>query len=467
MIKIIKRKASPISLSIALICLSVSILFHAYYPGQYTNGDTVSQFSQAINNSYKMWHPPLMAWTWSILLKMTNLTASMLIFHTLLLFVSAICWTFVFNKLLGFRFSLAIPLLIISPIINSVFGQVLKDAGFAYYMLLACGVLALGIVKKKISILLLITIFCLSFLALGTRSNGLFAIIPIIFLSFWFFFEKTKWKTLKSVTITGIVMLGILFCLHIFNYYILNAEKCYTFQYTQRQDLILISVISEKNYFPESLKILWKRTKNKNFKQSGKFVVPFDDVIAYPVCGQSYDIQKQLNYAWIVSIVENPVLYLKLRWKMFKATIENFSFVGFNLFKRKAKNKTVRQMKDLSMSANLNFGNSFKGLNITQSCIIIFTLFCIAGHRIAYFFTGGWFWPMLLLSELVIGLFIVQDKRLKTIILLLSSSGILYLLPYYIVIPLPGSRYLYWSIISGSFCFFFVIGSSLKKFKYL
>ncbi len=452
---------SPMSLSISLTCLSIGIIFHAYYPGNYSNPDMLSQFGQALNLSpYNDWHPPLMAWTWSILLKITNLTASMFILHTLILLASVICWTFIFNKLLGFRFSLFIPFLVLSPVITHFYSHILKDIGFAYYMLLACGVLTLGVIKNKISVLLLTTIFFLSFAALGTRLNGIFAIIPIVFFSSWFFFEKKKQKFLKSAVMTGIVMFGFVSCLHIFHY-ILNVRKSYPFQYVQKQDIIWISKTSGKNYLPESLGKLLEKHKNKDFRlvpNNWEVFLPPGDMSAIR-CRNIYDCRR-LTYAWIVSIVENPSLYLHLRWRMFKALFMGVSFPNNTLsfIKVRKENRVVQRTKELSISANLHFDNtSFKGLSITHWFITVANQLFNAIYSPVYILTGGFFWFHFLFGEVLIGMFVIQDKRLRTIILLLSSSGILYLLTYFFVVPAVPPRYLYWSIISGSFCVFFVI----------
>ena len=448
------------SLSISLTFLSIGVLFHFYYPGNYANSDTFSQFDQALNNSYMDWHPPLMAWTWSILLKITNLTASMFIFHTLLLFISAICWTFIFNKLLGFSFSLFIPFLILSPVITEYFSWVVKDVGFAYYMLLACGVLTLGVIKNKMSALLLATVFFLSFAALGTRLNGIFAIIPIVFFSSWFFFEKKKRKILKSVATTGIVMFGLFSCLHIFNYYFLSSKKCYPFQYIQRLDLIFISTAVGKNYFPARIKFLWEMYKGKDVSSNIIFGGKANNVMPDNYsCNYPNSSRKELTYAWITSIMENPFLYLKLRLKMFRSglnysgnTLRNLSFRT-----NKRERSMAKLMKDRSIFANLTFDNtSFKELNISRWPLIISNEVFYMVYLVPFHLTGGWFWFIFLFSEMIIGIFFVQDKNLRSIILLLSLSGILYLLPYYIILPVGNTRYIYWSVISGTFCFFFL-----------
>ena len=65
-----------IKFSIIFVIFSIYISFSSYYPGVYT-ADSVDQLGQAINENFTPWHPPLMAWVWSKLIKITGYDDSM------------------------------------------------------------------------------------------------------------------------------------------------------------------------------------------------------------------------------------------------------------------------------------------------------------------------------------------------------------------------------------------------------
>ena len=446
MIKVLNKSPQLlILLSITLALLSISIIFFASYPGFYSP-DSHNQLLQALAGEYEDWHSPLMSWTWSILIRMTNLIESMFIFHTIILFTAAVYWVLISNKLVGFRCSLFIPLLLISPVITVFFGTVWKDVGFAYFMLLSCGILILGILNNKISILLLVTVSFLLFFSFGFRANGIFAIIPIIFLSSWCFFKNTKGKMLKSITTTGIIILVIVLSTDVFYYSILNAKKSSPFRATQLNDLTGISATSGKNYFPEiSNKI---PGFFKKIQKGYKGMAVYANIDHMIFLKQAPFSQKELSVSWINSIRKNPALYLKHRWMIFCSIMNK----AWHSSSRRPLNILINDGKGPYV-----YDINFKGLTIFHRFLSINDDLGQIG-----FLQSGWFWPILLLSEIIAGVFIIRDKKIKVIILLLSSSGMLYLLPYFIIAPSCDFRYLYWSTIAAALCFLFTI-SRLKS----
>ena len=83
----------------------------------------------------------------------------------------------------------------------------------------------------------------------------------------------------------------------------------------------------------------------------------------------------------------------------------------------------------------------------------------------------GWFWLILLLVELWVGLIIMRYARCGLLIVMLSASGLLYILPYFIVAPASDFRYLYWGSVSGGISAILItalaMNEALKRVRFL
>src|SRR5258708_14598113 len=71
--------ASPVSIAIIAALLFAANLFGGF-PG-IANDDSNSQYAQAVDQRFNDWHPPIMAWLWSIFRLLANGNGPMFCFH--------------------------------------------------------------------------------------------------------------------------------------------------------------------------------------------------------------------------------------------------------------------------------------------------------------------------------------------------------------------------------------------------
>ncbi len=462
--------------SIVLTFLAVYIIVCAFFPGVY-DVDTSFQLQQAMSGSYRDWHSPLMSYFWSALIKLTGLTEVLFIFHSVILLVSGICWVLVFNKL-GFG-KILIPIFLASPIVTSLSGFVIKDVGFAYSMLLSCGILAFSIVnQEQINRKVIWSMYIVSlgvlfyavgvrvngplgvlFYAVGVRVNGIFSAVPIIFLIIQtIIMNRTNygmWKTyaistVYTLLIVSVMMIGIQF----FYYKIINAKKTYHTQYILLFDLAGISAISNNDYFPayirtsdkhdiQSINNAYKKTKGvaDNMFYSKQKLIPLN---------KDKKLQKKLRLAWINALLKEPLAYLKHRWSLFNYLMLSSPHIGIFqnnenrdlIFESTEVPKIARHFHKINFPGDASIKNFVGKSNLK-----------VQGS----FLTLGWFWFILLFIEFIVGILFVRNKYFQSVILLLSSSGILYIYPYFFIVPASHFRYLYWGVISASICFFCIV----------
>jgi hypothetical protein len=61
---LLAKLAGPLLLLLVVALFTVNALMH--YPGT-MNNDSINQYGQAVSGRYADWHPPVMAWLWSLL----------------------------------------------------------------------------------------------------------------------------------------------------------------------------------------------------------------------------------------------------------------------------------------------------------------------------------------------------------------------------------------------------------------
>lgn len=456
--------------SIVLTFFAVYITVSAFFPGFYDE-DSMDQLGQATNELYRDWHSPLMSWLWSILIKLTGLTEILFIFHSIILLASGVCWVLVFNKF-GFG-KILIPIFLASPLVTSFSGFVIKDVGFAYSMLFSCGVLAFGIVnqeqikrKRFTWWSTCVVSLCILFYAIGVRLNGIFSAVPVIFLIVRITMNRTNygiWKTyvisaLYTLLIFSVMIIGIQF----FYYKIINAKRTYHTQYILLLDLAGISTISDNDYFPayirtsdkydiQSINNAYKRAMDKETRGVANNMFYSQKLIPMNEDGK---LQKKLRLVWMNTLLKEPLTYLKHRWSLFNylimmtpphlhyIKISHSSERRDSLFEKNYVPKNARYFHKVNFTGDAIIKNFVEKTNLKFQ---------------KSFLALGWFWFVLLLIEFIVGIFFVRNKSFQSLILLLSSSGMLYIYPYFFIVPASHFRYLYWGVISGSVCLFCIV----------
>ena len=154
------------------------------FPGLMTN-DSVNQYAEAVSGSYTDWHPPVMAWLFSVLLRLHDGPAPLFVLH--LVGYWAGWWLLADATRRGGRANLAFLILLAGLFPTFVFlnASVTKDVGMAAAWLPAVGLLYWYRTQDK-RVPLTAGLAIAALLAYGTlvRSNAVFALGPLLLFAF-------------------------------------------------------------------------------------------------------------------------------------------------------------------------------------------------------------------------------------------------------------------------------------------
>ena len=407
----------------------------AFYPG-FMSPDSLQQLGQALNPStLNDWHPPAMTSLWWLLLKIPpHRIGSMLLAQLSLLWFSLIGFAlYIYHWTHSRKLSL-LPLLIgLTPYVADISGVIWKDNQLAF-SLLAASVLLIVAHKVQLSLrkryALVIVASVLLTYAMSVRYNSLPAIIPLLFML------KLPGQKIRYAVILSILVLGIA----------ASSGKIVGFvhpvQSTNPSGSIMIDDV--EHIYPVAT--LEQMNINPSLKQTLIAIqtacpAPTFDVDYTWLCtnlserniylGPEYPALKQL---YIKGIIEHPLRYTRYRSKAFLEFL----------------NPTVDQSTCIWFSGVLSnpYGVTETPNGVTNA-LQGYTDFTFTNFGFLY---KPYFW--LLVSAAVI-IAAVRKRKIyahANLVILLASSGALYILGYWPMVIGNDYRYIYWSVISLSMC---------------
>ncbi|HWP11581.1 MAG TPA: hypothetical protein VNN06_07145 [Ramlibacter sp.] len=174
----IREHAGSVLLLLTAGLFTFNVLLH--YPGVMSN-DAVNQYAEAISGKYTDWHPPVMAWLWSLLRLAGEGPAPFLLLHL------AAYWT-------GFglladgmrrrghpRIAFAIALSGAFPPFLFLNGTIMKDVGMAASWIAAAGVIFwFRAQQRRIPVLCGVLVAALVLYGALVRSNAVFGLGPLL-----------------------------------------------------------------------------------------------------------------------------------------------------------------------------------------------------------------------------------------------------------------------------------------------
>ncbi len=462
---------------LVLLVMSMYLTLAAFFPGVYTN-DSADQLRQALTGNYQDWHPPLMAWVWSLLIKSTGEFESLLIFHLLLLLIGAIFWARALEHAQAGMAVLVIPIFLVSPVVINFSGVVWKDVGFAFSLFLSCGIVGLALLENKITSSRVIIVIGLLTYAIGVRPNGIPATFPILLLLSWLAVTKKKSKPSQptiiamSVTFSVLLLAALVFAVNIISYNYLKAERQYPIQYLELYDIAGISTISDRDYFPDFIKnspghdidrirkgykisISWGNANNLIFAGSDGS----DSLIPLNI---EADLQNQLRTSWLKAIHEEPSAYLTHRLAVVKFLMGE-GYYSSEQPQSYADRELIFNANSVDKITAKDSRYSFPGVNGAKEFVADSQ--ALAKGSFLYI---GWFWLILLLGEFLLGIVLIKSGCSGCsgcsgfLIAMVAASGLLYILPYFFIAPASDFRYLYWSAISGGISAIFIGGLAIN-----
>ncbi len=285
-----------------IICITIFFLFlFAYAPGG-MSFDSVRQYEQALSGTFSKHHPPIMALIWRLFLFFQQGALPMLCFHLLMLSVACLImselpscngkkqWLWLF-----------LPLL---PQVYGNAGMIWKDVGMAFAFFLAFSLYLKYKMSRSRLCLGLCLLFC--FYGLMVRHNAVAAILPVIFLLFFWHNQRRKW--LKSAFMTIILSALILVSFSIINSFIAPKISGSPLSFVMINEISVTSHLAGKNLFD-------KAHPAGNMK--------LDEIQRYPG-HKGWDWYNNVNASrklminnWLNVVIHYPIEYIQAKFKLF------------------------------------------------------------------------------------------------------------------------------------------------------
>ncbi|MES2133681.1 MAG: hypothetical protein V4506_15130 [Bacteroidota bacterium] len=442
----ISSKNNKVFLILSIIGFLIN--FISYYPG-FLSPDSLDQFTQALNNSYADWHPPIMSGLWHILLVFYYGPQCMLFFQLVLLWTSFYFLLILFKRNYGNLFWLVF-IFIAAPFVQNFAGNIWKDVHMAFAWLLATSIMLVAFFRNRkmdtyeaIASILLLSYGC------WVRINALPGLIPLLCL--WLMLLKTNKPPKKHVVIRLSIkafFISILVVLTqiVITKTILKPHKSYGEYKLFMHDLSGIYVETNKLCFPDFIKN-YPRFDTLYLKQNYHYST-FDNIWwnsdhKYLLPAVNDTTIKELRNYWLHTIADNPLVYLKNRTK------------GYLAFLR----ITTSESSLCNMYPYIH-PNSY-GL-VRKSNFLSKTIIPLLNAQSDTFYMKPWFW-FLFNILIFFAAFIKRLAFIKPIILTLSLSGLFYLGFEFFVFQVDTDfRYFYWNCIS-EFLVFILICAEIYK----
>lgn len=227
-----------------LLLAALAFILLSHYPGSF-NPDSLEQYEQALTGQYNDWHPPVMAFLWSLFLPLAQGALPMFIFQLGLLTASVIL-LYVHHARISHRrwVFLALPAL---PWIMALAGLLVKDVSMAFSLLFAFTAFHIWCDGGRSRALWgAAGVLCLCY-AFMLRANAIFAVAPIIFYTLRYAFPQRKhWQSF--ILSCGILLL-MLAGSHAFSVYVVKAELTNPTLFMKVDEISATSVMAGRNLF--------------------------------------------------------------------------------------------------------------------------------------------------------------------------------------------------------------------------
>lgn len=385
-----------------------------------TSSDSRSQINQALTGSFEDWHPVVLAWIWSLLLKIWDSQLILLIFNLV------IFWYAIF-KLLNSkadlnRFRFIFMIMVLFPWILNFQGVLWKDVVLANTLLLMFALLSKEHLSK-IENLLFILLFIFS---INIRWNAFPALIPPIY--FWL---KLNFSNSKKLFLLAISSLAIIVSVTVglfFSYSVLDSKKTHPENVTIINDLVYFSYSSGTSLIPEVSKQEIENCQEK--KVNG-----VNYMYRYSCFSESTEISfrnnsRELRSVWLSQIKSNPEKWFMLKTKSF------LHFLNFSGLPPQGVAFSGNYLSPFETS-NPSFGQQL----VSGYAVAVSILF-------PFLFRPG-FWFILIIFLILV--FTRTNFKTSSLNLAVLSSAFLYLTAYFPIVQGPDFRYVYWPVLGATF----------------
>jgi hypothetical protein len=306
----------PTSHKTYVLVLLIVILFFANlvagYPGV-PNFDSNNQYSEAVNGHFSDWHPPIMAWLWSMLRVIADGTGPLFVVHVFFYWMGIGLIALTLSRIGRNPTAWAIVAVGAFPWFTWMNTQILKDVGMAASFLTGyslCFSYRVRGVKVHSGIIVIATIFIVY--GVLVRVNGIFAGAPLIIYVFW---PKLFYKPILFPT--GCVMLIAIAIpvSDLFNHKILRAEHTYPMQSLKLFDELGIA------YFAEDTSIIQSDLSTAIQLVSDCYTPVRWDTLDHRAMCRQFRTGWPQGRTWIFAILKHPLAYAEHRLLHFNSEL--------------------------------------------------------------------------------------------------------------------------------------------------
>jgi hypothetical protein len=447
------RQFCPTLLGIGGVALVFAVVAVATAPGIYSP-DSVGQLLEAQRGVYSDGHPPLMAGLWSLLLRVSGTAASLYWLHLGLLSSAFLLFALAFRRSnLPGAVWLLLPAACSPAIINFI-GVLWKDVGLAVSLAFCFACVALSRATRAGQITTLLVVLVVSFYAVGVRYNAAPALLPLLWLLLLPFFGRPGWRRsviLATLAITGTALLlvggGLV------SYQFLDAKRLHLEQAIELYDLAGISVMSGTDIIPDEAKgadFSSQALRAAYSPTSSSSLIYGPDRATPPLLQLTANPQYLTTFrqAWEHAIINYPWAYLSHRGAVFASLLgvgRRMPFAATVDYRQQSASfeASVGVLGDPAVKS-IDLGRPISGQRILASRLMAFINWT-AEHTCLFF---GWPWLLVLVATFMAAI-VLRKHPMAELAIGLSASGLLYLLPYFLVTPGSDFRYLYWSIVAA------------------
>lgn len=406
--------------ALVLSVTGFALCWVAFYPG-YMSFDSLYQYAMSNSGSYSDWHPPLMAWFWSVLNLGFDGPQGMLFWHLALLWGGLYAWSRIFR---GLQHHCLIPLVGFLPWVLNFSGVLWKDVGMAFGLL---GMMAAGLSRPSRWSVAVAAV--LLFYAVNVRHNAIFAALPLLLLIARNWFPRTAaWKS-------GLLAVGALAVTlwvgNLFTYHWLDAKREHPSDYMMLDDLVHLSLTKGESLVP-------------GVRLSAIQECAVVDVGQTPLLGRTFclDRESQLSLKnalgdgnlqpyWRAAVAGQPLAYVRFRLAAFAHLLRSPDSPPYYVWQNGI------DRNDQGLQSRDTFVNEAVEVYVR-----------VVAHSAPFLFKP-YFWLCLGGVLLLYSLWVPPSAARRASQALLAS-GVFYVLGYLPATPLADFRYVYWSVIATS-----------------
>jgi hypothetical protein len=416
---------------LATVACGVALIAWAMWPGVMSS-DSFGQLAEGRYQFYSPAHPPIMAALWHYLDRALPGPGGMLLLQGVLLWSSLAILTWL--RLRRTRLGWAVLLIGLCPPVFVLAGHVWKDVQMAAALAISVALLAIARerAQPRVALLALPALFY----ATAVRHNGITATLPLIVACLLIALpeRKPRWAVLAGgVAIAALFMLldgwlSLALC---------HGQKLPPTQSNFLHDLVGISQATGEKVLPPSLSRVYpnlteEQLRTQYMRESSEPIL----FTAHAMPTPDRAFVSDLRHAWLHAVAHHPSLWLAQRWTMMARQLGISSAEVWYPY-----HDDVKEKLDAARPDNVSLGVHW---HPSRFHTWLFSLM-ERGLKDSILFRG-WIYLLVAIAALV---WAARKRRLDTLAIALGASIFLYVMPLFVIAPVPDFRYVYWPVVAG------------------